>query len=106
MKIVNLDGYTTNPGDLSWDWLGNYGEYKVYDRTAPEQIVERAKGADILIINKSVITAQMLENLPNLKFVGLQSTGYNVIDCKAARARNITVSNIPAPVPVALCPFW
>ena len=96
MKIVNLDGYTTNPGDLSWDWLGNYGEYKVYDRTVPEQIVERAKGADILIINKSVITAQMLENLPNLKFVGLQSTGYNVIDCKAARARNITVSNIPA----------
>lgn len=96
MKIVNLDGYTTNPGDLSWDWLGNYGEYKVYDRTAPEQIVERAKDADILIINKSVITAQMLENLPNLKFVGLQSTGYNVIDCKAARARNITVSNIPA----------
>lgn len=96
MKIVNLDGYTTNPGDLSWDWLGNYGEYKVYDRTAPEQIAERAKDADILIINKSVITAQMLENLPNLKFVGLQSTGYNVIDCKAARARNITVSNIPA----------
>lgn len=96
MKIVNLDGYTTNPGDLSWDWLGNYGEYKVYDRTAPEQIIERAKDADILIINKSVITAQMLENLPNLKFVGLQSTGYNVIDCKAARARNITVSNIPA----------
>lgn len=96
MKIVNLDGYTTNPGDLSWDWLGNYGEYKVYDRTAPEQIVERAKDADILIINKSVITAQTLENLPNLKFVGLQSTGYNVIDCKAARARNITVSNIPA----------
>lgn len=96
MKIVNLDGYTTNPGDLSWDWLGNYGEYKVYDRTAPEQIIERAKDADILIINKSVITAQMLENFPNLKFVGLQSTGYNVIDCKAARARNITVSNIPA----------
>lgn len=96
MKIVNLDGYTTNPGDLSWDWLKNYGEYKVYDRTAPEQIIERAKDADILIINKSVITAQMLENLPNLKFVGLQSTGYNVIDCKAARARNITVSNIPA----------
>lgn len=96
MKIVNLDGYTTNPGDLSWDWLGKYGEYKVYDRTAPEQIEERAKDADILIINKSIITAQMLEKLPNLKFVGLQSTGYNVIDCKAARERNITVSNIPA----------
>ncbi len=96
MKIVNLDGYTTNPGDLSWDWLGKYGEYKVYDRTDPEQIEKRAKDADILIINKSIITAKMLEKLPNLKFVGLQSTGYNVIDCKAARERNITVSNIPA----------
>ncbi len=96
MKIVNLDGYTTNPGDLSWDWLGKYGEYKVYDRTEPDQIEERAKDADILIINKSIITAKMLEKLPNLKFVGLQSTGYNVIDCKAARDRNITVSNIPA----------
>lgn len=96
MKIVNLDGYTTNPGDQSWDWLGKYGEYKIYDRTNKEDIITRAKDADILIINKSVITAEMLDKMPNLKYVGLQSTGYNVIDCEAARKRGITVSNIPA----------
>jgi glycerate dehydrogenase len=96
MKIVNLDGYTTNPGDQSWDWLKKYGEYTVYDRTNPEDIIDRAKDADVLIINKSIITADTLDKLPNLKYVGLQSTGYNVIDCKAARERNITVSNIPA----------
>lgn len=96
MKIVNLDGYTTNPGDQSWEWLAKYGEYTIYDRTGPDEIIDRAKGADILIINKSVITAQMLDKMPNLKYVGLQSTGYNVIDCKAARERGITVSNIPA----------
>lgn len=96
MKIVNLDGYTTNPGDQSWKWLSKYGEYTVYDRTNPEDIIDRAKDADILIINKSVITAEMLDAMPKLKYVGLQSTGYNVIDCKAARKRGITVSNIPA----------
>lgn len=96
MKIVNLDGYTTNPGDQSWDWLGKYGEYKVYDRTNKEDIIKRAEDADILIINKSVITAEMLDKMPKLKYVGLQSTGYNVIDCDAARKRGITVSNIPA----------
>lgn len=96
MKIVNLDGYTTNPGDQSWEWLSKYGDYTVYDRTNPEDIIDRAKDADILFINKSVITAEMLEKMPNLKYVGLQSTGYNVIDCKAARELGITVSNIPA----------
>lgn len=96
MKIVNLDGYTTNPGDLSWDWLGKYGDYKVYDRTNPEDVIDRAKDADILIINKTPIDKDMIERLPNLKFVGLQSTGYNIIDGKAARDRNIVVSNIPA----------
>lgn len=96
MKIVNLDGYTTNPGDLSWDCLKKYGDLTVYDRTLPEQIEERAKEADILIINKSVITGEMLKKLPNLKYIGLQSTGYNVVDCKAARELGITVSNIPA----------
>lgn len=96
MKIVNLDGYTTNPGDLSWKNFEKYGDFTVYDRTAPEQIIERAKDADCLIINKSIITAEMLDLLPKLKYVGLQSTGYNVIDCKAAREHGITVSNIPA----------
>ena len=96
MKIVNLDGYATNPGDLSWDNFRQYGDYTVYDRTAPSQIIERAKDADILFINKCVITAEMLEQMPKLKYVGLQSTGYNVIDCAAARKRGITISNIPA----------
>ncbi len=96
MKIVNLDGYTTNPGDLSWDWLSKYGEYTVYDRTKPEEVLDRAKEAEVLIINKTEIDAQMLSIMPNLRFVALQSTGYNVIDGKAARERGIVVSNIPA----------
>lgn len=96
MKIVNLDGYTTNPGDLSWDWLGKYGDYTVYDRTNPDEVIERSKEANALIINKTIITADMLNKLPNLKYIGLQSTGYNVVDCKAAKERGIVVSNIPA----------
>lgn len=96
MKIVNLDGYTTNPGDLSWEWLGKYGDYTVYDRTEPSEVVERAKDADVLIINKTEIDKSLLDQMPNLKYVGLQSTGYNVIDGKAARDKNIVVSNIPA----------
>ena len=93
---MNLDGYTTNPGDLSWENFRQYGEYIVYDRTKPEEVVERAKDADILFINKCVITAEMLRQMPKLKYVGLQSTGYNVIDGKAARELGITISNIPA----------
>lgn len=96
MKIVNLEGYTTNPGDLSWEQFEKYGELTVYDRTKPEEIVERAKDADILFINKCIITKELLEQMPNLKYVGLESTGYNVIDGKAARERGITISNIPA----------
>lgn len=63
MKIVNLDGFTTNPGDQSWDWMGNYGDYKVYDRTTADQVVERAKGANLLIINKTVLDRATLEAL-------------------------------------------
>lgn len=96
MKIVNLDGVTTNPGDLSWDWLSKYGDYTVYERTNPDEVIERAKEAEILIINKTYVSAEMLECLPNLKFVALQSTGANAIDCDAARKKNIPVSNIPA----------
>lgn len=96
MKIVNLDGYTTNPGDLSWEPFKKYGDVTVYDRTKPEEIVERAKDADVLFINKCVITSDILDKLPNLKYVGLQSTGYNVIDCDAAKKKGIIVSNIPA----------
>lgn len=96
MKIVNLDGYTTNPGDLSWDWLSKYGEYTVYDRTMPNEIVDRAKDAEILIINKTEINAELMEQMPNLKLIALQSTGYNVVDTKTAKEKGIVVSNIPA----------
>lgn len=97
MKIVNLDGCTTNPGDLSWDDIKKYGDYTVYDRTAPEDIVNRAKGANALIINKTVITREILESLkPELEYIGLQSTGYNVVDCQAAKELGITVCNIPS----------
>lgn len=97
MKIVNLDGFTTNPGDLSWDGIKKYGDYTVYDRTSPEDIVIRAKGANALIINKTVITREILESLkPELEYIGLQSTGYNVVDCQAAKELGITVCNIPS----------
>lgn len=97
MKIVNLDGYTTNPGDLSWDGIKKLGDYTVYDRTRPESVIERAKGAEILIVNKTVITKEILDALsPELKYIGLQSTGYNVVDCDYARHLGITVCNIPA----------
>ena len=96
MNIVNLDGYTTNPGDQSWEWLSKYGDYVVYDRTNQNEVIDRAKDAEILIVNKTIITAEMLENMPKLKMIALQSTGFNVIDCEAARKKNIVVSNIPA----------
>lgn len=96
MKIVNLDAHTTNPGDLSWEPFKKYGEVTIYERTEQNQIIERAKDADILFINKCIITADILEKLPKLKYIGLQSTGYNVIDCDAAKKRGIVISNIPA----------
>lgn len=98
MKIVNLDGYTTNPGDLSWDFLKKYSDdITIYERTSPEEVVERAKGAEILIINKTVLTEKELKALsPELKYIGLQSTGYNVVDLKTATELGITVCNIPS----------
>lgn len=97
MKIVNLDGYTTNPGDLSWDGIKRFGEYVVYDRTSADEVIPRAKGADMLIINKTIVNAEVLQALsPELKYIGLQSTGYNVVDCKKARELGITVCNIPS----------
>lgn len=96
MKIVLLDAYTTNPGDLSWDWLTQYGEYEIYDYTPAPLVLERAKDADILITNKTVLNRDILSKLPKLKFIELLSTGYNVIDCDYARERGIPVCNIPA----------
>lgn len=96
MKIVNLDGYTTNPGDLNWEQFKKYGDLTVYDRTPPELVIERAQNAEILIVNKTPIDAELLKQLPKLKYIGLQSTGYNIVDCKTARELGVTVCNIPA----------
>lgn len=97
MKIVNLDGFTTNPGDLSWAGIERLGDYTVYERTSPDEIIKRAKGAEILIVNKTIIDHDILNALsPELQYIGLQSTGYNVVDCEYARQLGITVCNIPA----------
>ena len=96
MRIVILDGYALNPGDLSYDFLKQFGTLKVYDRTAPEQVIERAKEADALLTNKVVLGEQEFAQLPHLRYIGVQATGYNVVDVEAARKRGITVTNIPA----------
>lgn len=96
MKIIILDGYTVNQGDLSWDWLSDYGEYAVYDKTEKEDILERCKGADIVITNKTPLGKDILEKLPDVKFIDLLSTGYNITDIYYARERGIPVSNVPA----------
>ncbi len=96
MKIVILDGYALNPGDLSWDSIKRLGECSFYDRTNPAEVLERASGADALIINKVVISKALIDKLPQLKYIGVTATGYNVVDIQAAVERNITVTNIPA----------
>ncbi len=96
MKIVILDGYTTNPGDLSWDELKEYGDLTVYSRTSQEDIVERAKDADIVLTNKVVLDAGKLHQLTKLKYIGVLGTGYNVVDIKQANEDNVIVTNIPA----------
>lgn len=96
MKIVVLDGYGMNPGDLSWDALRALGQVTVHDRTAPEDILQRAAGADALLTNKTPLDAATLRALPGLRYVGVLATGYNVVDTAAARELGITVTNIPA----------
>ena len=96
MKIVILDGFALNPGDLSWDSIKKLGECSFYDRTSPAEVLERASGADALIINKVVISKALIDQLPQLKYIGVTATGYNVVDIQAAVERNITVTNIPA----------
>lgn len=96
MKITVLDGYGLNPGDLSWKGFEALGECTVYDRTAPESVIERAQGAEVLITNKTVLTADIMKALPDLKYIGILATGYNVVDVKAAKESGIVVTNIPA----------
>lgn len=95
MKIVILDGRAVNPGDLSWDCLKPFGEVTVYDRTEDKQVLSRIADADIILTNKTPITAQRMDACPNLKLICALATGYNVIDCDGARVRGIPVCNVP-----------
>ena len=96
MKITVLDGYTENPGDLSWDWLKNLGECTVYDRTPSELVAERCAGCEIIITNKTPLRRALLETLPELKYVGLLSTGFNIVDWDYCKEKGIPVCNIPS----------
>ena len=96
MKIVILDGYTANPGDLSWKELESLGELTVYDRTKPSETLARIADADIVLTNKVVIGREMIAQLPQLKYIGVLATGYNVVDIEAAHERGIIVTNVPA----------
>jgi len=96
MKAVVLDAYTLNPGDLSWEWLNQLGEAVVYPRTAPEDVVCRCQGADAVLTNKVVLGEAEMAQLPELKYIGVLATGYNVVDLAAASARGVVVTNIPA----------
>ena len=96
MTIVVLDGYAANPGDLSWDGLKELGDLTVYERTSPDEVLERAQGAQAITTNKVLITAELMDQLPELQYIGVLATGYNVVDIPAARKRGIVVTNIPA----------
>ena len=96
MKIVILDGYTANPGDLSWRELEKMGDVTVYERTSPEETVVRAADAEVVLTNKVLMTREVMEQLPQLKYIGVLATGYNVVDIQAAHERGIVVTNVPA----------
>lgn len=96
MKIVILDGICLNPGDLSWEAFNGMGTVEIYDRTRPEEVLERSKDAEVIITNKVVIGDEIMGHLPKLRYIGVLATGYNIIDTEAARRRGITVTNIPA----------
>lgn len=97
MKIVVLDGYALNPGDMSWEKIEALcDEFQLYDRTAPEEIDARMKGADIVLTNKVPLTRETIEKADSLKFIGVLATGYNIVDTDAAKEKNIPVSNIPS----------
>jgi glycerate dehydrogenase len=95
MKIVVLDGYTLNPGDNPWDDVAALGEFVCHDRTPGDSILDRAQDADIILTNKTPLSADTLAQLPQLKFVSVLATGYNIVDVKAARTRGIAVANVP-----------
>ena len=96
MKIVELDAHSVNPGDLSWDEIKALGNLDLYDRTAPEDVIKRAKDADAILINKINISEEVIAALPKLRYIGEMATGFNNIDINAAKRHGITVTNIPA----------
>lgn len=95
MKTVILDGYCANPGDLTWDRIAALGELTVYDRTAPADVLPRAKDADALFTNKTPLNAETLRQLPRCRFIGVLATGYNIVDIRAAKELGIAVANVP-----------
>jgi glycerate dehydrogenase len=95
MKIVILDGYTLNPGDLTWDGLKQLGNVVIYDRTRADQVIERSKGAEIVFTNKTPIDEEAINNLPFLKYIGVLATGCNVINTEIAKQKEIIVTNVP-----------
>lgn len=95
MNIVVLDGYTLNPGDLTWKDLESLGPCTVYDRSAPEEVVPRAKDAEIILTNKTVLSSDTIKQLPKMKYIGVLATGYNIVDIEAARDIDIPVTNVP-----------
>lgn len=105
MKIVILDGYALNPGDLSWECLNRFGDVTVYDRTPAELIIPRIGDAEIILLNKTPITDETLAACPSVKLICVLATGYNVVDCDAARKRGIPVCNVPAYGTTAVAQF-
>lgn len=95
MTIVVLDGYTLNPGDLSWEDLKSLGACEIHDRTPPAEVVRRASAAEILLTNKTPVTREHISHLPKLRYIGVLATGTNIVDLAAARERNIPVTNVP-----------
>ncbi len=96
MNIVVLDGFTLNPGDLSWKGLEVLGNLKIYDRTETDSVIERCDDAEIIITNKTIISEEIISQLPKLKYIGVLATGYNVVDTNATTERGIVVTNVPA----------
>lgn len=95
MKIVILDGYTLNPGDLSWDELKKYGDVVIFDRTPADKVAERAEGAEVIFTNKTPVGEEALNQLPSLRYIGVLATGYNIVNTEAAKAKGIIVANVP-----------
>jgi glycerate dehydrogenase len=96
MKIVVLDAFAMNPGDLSWEQLKNVGDTEIYDRSLPEESIKRVSDAEIILTNKALVNKDIIEAAPNLKYIGVMATGYNVVDITEAHTRNIIVTNVPS----------